>query len=826
MKEKKDRLVRKSKALKISKTVQESIPYEFVYPDNGIIETEKGVFCRAYSFGDINWACAKEEEQISFFTSFCALLNSFDAMTNFQILVNNHTLDIQEFERNAMMPVKNDGLDELRSEYNEILRDRIRSGCNSLRSDRYLIVSIEAESAAAASNQFVRMDTQIVSLVNKIGKAECKALNSTDLLRVLYDIYNRGDEEAFGAKTQLDNLGRKSFDFTNLHRLGLTTKDAIGPQSMQFKPSYFILGENNFGRAEYVNALPSQLSTEFYIELTSLGFTMLSAVHYMPLPQEDALRKTRNKLISANANVVDAQKKAARYGYSGELISENLKLASREANELLADLQIRDQKLFEVSIVFCHFANSMEELNQQTELIRSTARKNLVTVNTLTFQQENGFAAALPLARNELSVKRTLTTETAAVFMPFRCQELSEEKGICYGTNAISQNLISVDRRNLTNPSGWLFGVPGSGKSFAAKTELISVILNSDAEVIIVDPEREYTPLLYRLNKMSTVGDIARIEHISVSNKDTYINPLELPPYDASSDTDPISDLLPYVLGLCQNMYSATYPMPQGCDSLVDRALHDIFASYLPGYLAGHPDPRLMPTLRNLQQQLMRYNEAAARELALSMEVFCSGSLDLFAHQTTTVKADVQHPRITVYDIADTGATLLPIAMAVATHQVWNKLVENRLKGKNTYMYFDEISLLFNDSNSAEFLKMLYKRARKYGGVATSLTQNIEDLLTNPTVRTMLSNAEFLVMLNQSALDKGALAQLLDLSETQLGFVSDCEPGSGLLRCGKAMVPFTNQIPPETKLFRLMNTNLKNMSNEELEEMAEILKNT
>lgn len=810
----------KPKALKVPTTVQQSLPYRRVYPDAGIIETDDGVFCHAYKMQDLNFGAVAESEQVELYLRFCNLLNSFDANQKFQIVINNHAYDKKEFEKNVLMPYKNDGFDGLREEENAMLREKLEQGRSNLTSDRYLIVSVEAESAAAAAVQFARYDTSIVNLVSKIGKADCEPLSSTEMLHILYDIYNRGAEDDFGAKTRVLDDGQKVFDFDSLHRMGLTTKDAIGPDSMEWKGSHFRFGEKNYGRVEYLAHIPSQLSTNFYTELYSLDFSMLCSVQYQSVPQEEALKRTKNHLTNVNSNVVDAQKRAAKAGYSGDLISEDLKLNAREANEMLNDLQVRNQKLFEISLTIVHFADSVEELDEQTDTIQTVARKHLAGIQSLTFQQENGFNSSLPLCNNNLALHRTLTTETAAVFFPFNCQELNMRNGFYYGMNAVSHNLVMADRRSLQNGNGWILATPGGGKSFAAKAEIMNVVLQTTDDIIILDPDREYGLMAYTLNQLSTTGRVARVERFQLGDKDNYINPMDLPPYTDDEDNDPLANQLPFLLGLCQSIYSDRYPLPQGCQSLVDRAMRLCYQPYMEGYIAGHPDPRLVPTLKDLQQQLTAFHEPAARELALSMEIYTQGSLDLFSHQTTIHDVDA-HCRMTVYDIKDLGNSLKPLAMRVLTNAIWNKLVQNRVKGRNTYIVFDEIYLLFKDEYSAEFLKTLWKRSRKYGGIITGITQNVEDLLTNDTCRSMLSNAEFLEMLKQAPLDRSSLATLLNLSDTQLSYITGSEAGQGLLSVGKNLVPFDNTYPKNTQLYKLMNTNLKDMTKEDLERLEE-----
>lgn len=808
---------KKPRALKVPHSVQESIPYTAVYPDCGVIETEPGHFSRAYELMDCNWTAAKEAEQYDMFARYNQLLNMFDSSVRFQVVIDNHAIDKQNFEDEVLLKMQNDGLDDLRSEENAILRDKILQGRNNLTCEKYLIVSVEAESAAAAMLQFSRFDAEIPSSVYQIGQSGCNVLSITDYLRVLYEIYNPGCESEFGAKTQLDNNGNQVFDFTNMRRLGLNTKDIIAPASMEFRPHYFVLGDT-YGRCEYLAQIPAFLDTKFYTELTNLGFSGIYSIQFEPIPQDEALKKVKNRLISVNANVIEAQQKAAKGNYSADLISSDLKDGQEEAVNQLQDLSARNQKLFTITMTMMHFASNKDDLDRQTELIKTTARKYLVSISSMDYQQEAGLNTTLPLCNNQVAIKRTLTAEGCCVFMPFNAQDLNTTGGNFYGTNSITGNLITYDRARAKNPAAFIFGIPGSGKSFLAKHEIMQTLLKTDDDILILDPEREFFPLCAAINKKSG-KKLGRVEHI-VQGTTRYINPLDISINDL--DEDPMGNQLSYIISLVQQIYNSRFQLPQGSESLIDRAMHTIYQDYLNSAAAGHPDPKLMPTLVDLMTVLKLYGETepAAREIALSLETYAVGSQDLFAHQTVRTAED-KDTRMIIYDIKDVSANLKSIAMLVITNQIWMKLNENRLRGKRTWVYLDEIYLLFNESNSAEFIKQLWKRSRKYNGFVTGLTQNVEDLLTNDTCRTLISNSEIIWMLSQSPIDRASLETMLNLSPTQLSYIKDAPSGCGLMKAGQVLVPFKNVYPKNTELFRLMNTNMSQMTEKDLEMLNE-----
>lgn len=814
----KNKKIAKPKPLKIPRTVQESIPYTMVYPEANLIETEQGHFVRIYKLTDVNFAVAREIEQQDMLARYMQLLNMFDPSVSFQIVINNHTIDKKSFEAGVMMKLKNDGLDDLREEENRILEEKIAQGRNNLVCEKYLVVSIPAQNAADAKAEYARYDSEIPHAVYQIGQSACYALSSTEMLRVLYDTYNRGHESEFAAKTQLDGNGREKFDFQNMLRLGLTTKDVIGPDSMTFKPRYFMLGET-YGRVEYLSQIPSLLDTAFYPELTSQGFSAMYSLQMSGIPQEKAMKMLKMRFNNVNSNVRQEQMKAAKEGWSGDLISIDLKQKLEEANRQLGDLSSRNQKLFSMTMTIVHFADSLEELDHQTDIIKSVANRYMVSISSMNFQQEAGFNTTLPLCNCQASIKRSLTTEACAVFVPWNAQELNTAGGMYYGTNAITSNLITYDRSLSKNANGFILGTPGSGKSFMAKAEILQVLLNTDDDILILDPEREFFPIAAAINRRSKNGKICRVEHIVQGNKN-YINPLDIPLYDLEEE-DPMANQLSYVISLCQQMYGR-YQLPQGSESLIDRALHQIYAPLLATRAAGRQDESLTPTLVDLMKALQSYGreEPVAREIALSMETFCTGSQDLFAHQTVK-RPDEGTVRMTIYDTKDVAQSMKSLAMLIVTNQLWSRLCQNRLRGRRTWIYLDEIYILFNDANSAEFIKQLFKRARKYGGTPTGLTQNVEDLLTNDTVRTMLSNSEFLVLLSQAPIDRSSLETMLNLSSTQLSYISNADPGCGLLKAEKCMIPFKNLYPKNGELYRMMNTNLREMTAEDLKLLDE-----
>ncbi len=802
-KKSKKEVKKKASKLKIPKTVQDSIPYYAVYPDNGIIEIEPGVFSRSYLLQDVNYQIAKEEEQYEMFSKFGQLLNSFEPSIKFEFTINQKNINMDEFEAETMLPMKEDELDEYREERNEIIRKKLLEGKNNLLKEKYLTVSAPAESITAAETLFARLDSEVSSAVKKIGHSDATILTTVQRLEILHDIYNIGCEGCFGnniipatnAEGQMECVfADEKFSFDILNRMGLTTKDMIGPEFLSFKSDFGMVGEKYF-RALFLRKIPSFLTDTVLKDLTDTECNMITSLHYQSIDGESAQKMIRNKLTNINAGMVDKQKKASKAGYSVDLVSPELQDAHAETSQLLENINKKNQKLFYMTLVIVHFADSKEQLDSDTKFIQGIGRRLLLDVKKLSQQQEHGLNAALPLAYNPLSLKRVLTTENAAVFMPFVNQELNDRNGgMYYGNNAVSHNLIMLNRRNSKNGNGFIFGTPGSGKSMSAKQEMMTVLLSSDDTVVVIDPEGEYYPMAEMLG-----GEVIRI----AAGADVHINPFDID-MDSNSDDDPMAIKSDFIVSLCETAVAGQYGLAPSQRSIIDRAVRKVYEPFLAtrNPKTGEYDKTKLPTLKNFYDCLRQQSGYDAMQLADGLEIYADGSQNLFAHRT-----NVEYKkRFVVFDIKDVGATMKTMALLVVLDNIWNRIVAGRKEGRYTWFFIDEIYLLFKVQSSAEFLKNLYKRARKYYGLPTGITQNVSDLLEDETARTMISNCEYIQMLNQAPLDRVQLAELLNISETQLGFVTNANPGEGLIYDGSHIVPFVNKLPKDTKQYMAMTT--------------------
>ena len=705
---------------KVPKTSQGTIPYRAAY-DNGIIEIEQGIFSKSYFIDDVNFKIASQNDQDDIFLKYGDMLNMFDHNEKIEVTVFNRSVVREKFEQEVLMENKYDGLDEYRQESNEILLEKMSEGKNNITKERYLTLTIEAKDYDDAVNTFVHRDAEISAAIKRINGSETSPLNLTERLSVLYDIYNPNASEPLAQQKVIKGKTVSSFDVEELKKQGLTTKDAIAPTVIRFNNDNTLLGET-YAQTLFLQGLPSFLSTDFMSELNDLPFNLLTTVHFNSMRQDKAMSLIKRQIVNINSNVIDKQKRASKSGYSADLISPELLRAKDEADKTLSDMTSRNQKMFYVTFVLTHFADDIEMLKEQLTQILTVSQKHMVRLAKLNMQQEVGFNASLPLGVNKLETKRLLTTETASLFIPFSAQELSQNGGIYYGLNAVSHNLILFDRTKSQNANGIILGTPGSGKSFSAKREIISVLLNTNDDVYIVDPEREYAPLAELFG-----GEVVRI----AAGSKVYLNPMDMD-LNYANDDDPVTLKADFICSLCETILGGKYGLSQSQNSIIDRCVRQIYQPYL-NWLNQHPekgscDLKHMPTLRLLYDVLLRQPEPEAKQIALALERYATGSLDTFAH---TTNVDVKK-RFVVYDIKDVGSGMKEMGLQICLNDIWNRTISNKQKyNKRTWFYIDEFYLLTQTDSSAKFLQEIFKRTRKWGGVPTGITQNVEDMLVS-----------------------------------------------------------------------------------------------
>ncbi|MDR0930345.1 MAG: ATP-binding protein [Clostridiales bacterium] len=756
----------------IPKSSQDTVPYKRILPD-GVVYLGGNKYCKSISFTDINYQIARQEDQENIFIRYGEFLNSFDVSTGVQITIVNKAMNRAKFEKDMMVKYRHDFLDHLREEYNQMLKKQMTQGSNEIEREKFVTLSITAKDDEKAVATLTRLENETIANLKKLG-SKGESVGVKKRIELLHEFFRPLD------------LQSTKIDYDRLQEQGITTKDLIAPDSFSFKRNYFMMGEK-YARALYVNQLPSFLSDKFIASMTENAIQMMLTMNIKNINPEEALRIVRHQITGMETNKIDQQKKALRSGYDMTMISHDLKHSLDEAEELLDDLINKNQKMFLTNIVIVHTADTLEQLNGDTDTLMSTGRKALCNLGVLNFQQEQGMNSALPLGINTIHATRSLTTESTAVFMPFTSQELMQKDGMYYGLNAVSKNLLMFNRKHLKNPSGFILGTPGSGKSFSAKREMVNVLLNTDDDVLIIDPEREYTPVAQNFR--------GTLINISTSSQN-YINPMDMTS-DYSDDENPVVLKSEFILSLCETLLGGNVGLSGTERTIIDRCVRNVYAEYIQDF-----NQDKIPTLLDFQLMLERQPEPEARGIALALEIYTKGSLSIFANKSNVNLAN----RLVVFDIKDLGKQLKTMGMLIVLDAIWNRITTNRLSGKRTWIYMDEIYLLFTNEHSAQFLFELYKRARKWGGIPTGITQNVEDLLQSDLARRMLSNSDFLLMLNQAGPDRIELANLLNISNTQLSYVTNADAGQGLLFSGDAIIPFVDKFPTNTKLYHMMTT--------------------
>lgn len=760
---------RKKEHTRIPRSVQDAIPISTVY-DDGLFRVGKNQYSRTYKFEDINYQVASEADKETMFERYCALLNSLDSNAATKITINNRKLNQADFEKRIFIKEQDDNLNEYRREYNQMLLAKATAG-NSIMQEKYITVTVTEKSADDARQYFNRFGASLAIQLNKLG-SKCTALGAIERLRIFYDFYRTGEESDF------------TFDLKDSRRKGHSFKDYICPDSMEIQKDHIVLGAR-YARVLFLKEYANFLKDDFVTELTTRCKNMMLSIDMLPLPTGKAVREVETRLLGTETNITNWQRKQnANNNFSAE-VPYDLEMQRQELREFLDDLSSRDQKMMLSVLTIVITADTLDELNQQTKSMQELARERVSQIAVLKFQQLDGLHTVLPAGMQKLDIFRTLITESLAIQIPFRVQEIAHAKGIFYGQNVISKNMILADRTQLLNGNSFILGVSGSGKSFAAKCEITNHMLATDADILIIDPEREYAPLVRALD-----GEVIEISATSPN----HINAMDMT--KEYGEINPIIEKSQFLQSLCEQII-AGHTFTKGQQSIIDRCTESVYRYYQQGNYQGVP-----PTLQDFREELLKQPEPEAHALALELELFTKGSLNTFAQQTN-VDTD---KRLICYDIMELGEQLRPIGMLVILDNILNRITANRKKGRQTFVYVDEIYLLFQYEYSAQFLFKLWKRVRKYGAFCTGITQDVEDLLQSHIARTMLSNSEFVLMLNQAATNREELARLLNISDTQLSYITNVDAGHGLIKIGSSLVPFENHFPRDTRLYQLMTT--------------------
>ena len=712
----------------VPKGVQDCIPITAIY-DDGIFRVGKDKYSKSFKFTDINFAVASREDKEAMFLEYSELLNSLDSGATTKLTINNRRLNRLDFEKTILIPETGDELDVYREEYNKMLLDKA-TGANAIVQDKYVTISINKKSVEDARTYFARVGADLIAHFARLG-SKCVELETDERLRIVHDFFRVGEETAY------------HFNIKETRKKGHDFKDYVCPDTMEFEKDYFKMG-NRYGRVLFLREYASYIKDSMVAELTDLNRNLMMSIDIVPVPTDEAVREAESRLLGVETNITNWQRKQNQNNNFSATVPYDMEQQKKEMKEFLDDLTTRDQRMMFAVLTMVHTADSKEQLDNDTEALLTTARKHLCQFAILKYQQMDGLNTAMPFGTRKIDAFRTLTTESLAVFIPFRVQDIYHENGIYYGQNVISKNMIIADRRQLLNGNSFILGVSGGGKSFAAKGEIENIILSSNADVIIIDPEREYSQLVKALG-----GEIINISATSPS----HINAMDMNK-EYGDGANPVILKSEFIMSLCEQLIGGTN-LGAKQKSIIDRCTASVYRDYQQRGYTG-----TVPTLQDFRAELLKQDEPEAKEIALAIELFTHGSLNTFA-KPTNVDTD---NRLICYDILDLGKQLMPIGMLVVLDSILNRITQNRAKGKQTFIFIDEIYLLFQHEYSANFLFTLWKRVRKYGAYATGITQNVDDLLQSHTARTMLANSEFLIMLNQASTDRIELAKLLNIS--------------------------------------------------------------
>ncbi|MBE5837521.1 VirB4-like conjugal transfer ATPase, CD1110 family [Butyrivibrio sp.] len=756
-------------------SAQESVTFERMFP-SGICREGGDFYSKTIQFQDINYKLAQDEDKTIMFEEWCSFLNFFDSSVEFSLTFMNVSTDATSFEKSIRIPLKKDGFNITRDEYSGVLKRQLEKGNNGLTKTKYLTFGIHASSIKEAKPRLNHIEIDILNNFKHLG-VMADPLNGKERLKLMHDIFHMGDDDRF------------MFDWKWCAERGLGPKDFIVPSSLAFpKKRMFEMG-NMYCSMSFLSITASEINDEMLADFLSMDSSQILNINMQSIDQNTAIKNVKHKITELDRNKIEEQKKAVRSGYDMDIIPSDLATYGTDAKALLRELQSQNERMFLMTFLIMNTGRTERELEANVFQAKSIAQKHNCILVPLDYQQEMGLMSSLPLAHNHIEIQRGMTTSSSAIMIPFTTQELFQEgdESLYYGLNALSNNLIMADRKKLKNPNGLILGTPGSGKSFSAKREMANVMLATDDDIIVCDPEGEYAPLVQKFN-----GQVIKIS----ANSTQYINPMDIN-QNYSDDDNPIALKAEFILSLCELVLGGREGLMPIEITVIDRCVHKIYNRYF-----DDPRPENMPILEDLYNELLKQGESEARNLATALEIYVKGSLNIFNHRTNV---DV-HNRFVCYDIKELGKQLKKLGMLIVEDQVWGRVSANRDCGKSTRYYMDEFHLLLREKQTASYSVEIYKRFRKWGGIPTALTQNVKDLLSSPEIENILENCEFIYMLNQATGDRNILAQKLGISDHQLSYVTQAGEGEGLLFFGNVILPFADHFPKDIELYRILTT--------------------
>ena len=774
-------IARANRTDKKEKSAQDSIPYQRMWPD-GICRVTDTRYTKTIQYQDINYQLSQNEDKTAIFEAWCDFLNYFDSSVQFQLSFVNLSASQETFARSISIPPCGDEFDSIRAEYAGMLQNQLARGNNGLIKTKYLTFGVEADNLRAAKPRLERIETDLLNNFKRMGVVAAP-LNGFERLHVMHDILRMDEQEPF----------RFSWDW--LAPSGLSTKDFIAPSSFEFKTGRQFRMGKKLGAVSFVQILAPELNDRMLADFLDMESSVLVNLHVQSVDQVNAIKTVKRKITDLDKSKIEEQKKAVRAGYDMDIIPSDLATYGAEAKKLLQDLQSRNERMFLLTFLILNTADTPRQLDNNIFQTSSIAQKYNCALTRLDFQQEEGLMSSLPLGLNQIEIQRGLTTSSVAIFVPFTTQELFQNgsEALYYGINALSNNLIMVDRKLLKNPNGLILGTPGSGKSFSAKREIANCFLLTSDDVIICDPEAEYAPLVERLH--------GQVIHISPASTQ-YINPMDINS-NYSEEDNPLALKADFVLSLCELVVGGKEGLQPVEKTVIDRCVHVIYRKYF-----ENPTPENMPLLEDLYNALLTQDEPEARHVAAALEIYVKGSLNIFNHHTNV---DINN-RIVCFDIKQLGKQLKKLGMLIVQDAVWGRVTANRSAGKSTRYYADEFHLLLKEEQTAAYSVEIWKRFRKWGGIPTALTQNVKDLLASPEVSNIFENSDFVYMLNQANGDRQILAKQLNISPHQLSYVTHSGEGEGLLFFGNVILPFVDHFPKDLELYRILTTRLSEVA--------------
>ena len=768
--------IRKAKGDGKARTAQQTIPYLAMYPD-GICKVTEKRYSKCVVFEDINYQLAQADDKTAIFENWCDFLNYFDASVSVQLSFINQGTQREQAEKAISIPAQEDAFNSIRTEYSDMLKNQLSKGNNGLVKHKYITFTVEADNKAAAKSRLSRIETDVFNNFKVLG-VTARPLSGYERLKVLHGVFHP-EGEPF------------SFSFDWLTPSGLSTKDFIAPSSFRFgEGRYFRMGKK-IGAASFLEILAPELNDRMLADFLDLDMGIGVNIHIKSIDQSEAIKTVKRKITDLDKMKIEEQKKAVRSGYDMDIIPSDLATFGGEAKNLLEQLQSRNERMFLVTVLVMNTADNKQKLDNMFFAAQGIAQKYNCALKRLDFQQEQALMSSVPIGLNQIEIQRGLTTSSTAIFVPFTTQELFQagDEALYYGLNALSNNMILVDRKKLKNPNGLILGTPGSGKSFSAKREIANAFLVTQDDIIICDPEAEYAPLVSRLN-----GQIIRIS----PNSHDYINPMDIN-LNYSEDENPVQLKSDFILSLCELIVGGKNGLEPIEKSVIDRAVINIYRPYL-----ANPEPSKMPILEDLYNELKAMPEPEAQRIASALDLYVNGSLNVFNHRTNV---NVNN-RIVCYDIKELGKQLKKLGMLIVQDQVWNRVTINRAEHKATRYYVDEFHLLLKEEQTAAYSVEIWKRFRKWGGIPTGITQNIKDLLSSPEIENIFENSDFVYLLNQASGDRKILCERLNISNQQAAHISNAGPGEGLIFFGNVILPFVDDFPKDNELYSIMTTKL------------------